>query len=345
MKLKHINIKRLTFNVFMLIAVSVIISFVLSGPVLFSSWNRFIKTASYGILIGGAFWTFNSILGNYTGKKLDWSKNPRKASMITFWAYIFTGAALSLIVPYFYFKFVFHVRSEDLYDVVITNSFIVFAIDLVFVSYYYSLDQVKYLIASMRNEEKLERENLIARYETLKNQVNPHFLFNSLNTLSGIVEKNGNKAVDYIKKLSDIYRYVLEQKDKELISVNKELEFVHDFIYLEKSRHGKALDFHENIRSKNAFVAPLAIQMLVENAIKHNIISDEHPLFIELFEQYGYFIIKNNFQKRKVVKKQQPVGLDNLIKRYAFLSERKVIIEETDSHFVVKLPVIQSLST
>jgi len=339
--MEKINIKKLILRFLFLFAISVVVSLFFNGLELFSSWMRFFKSVTYGMLIGAAYWLTNGILGRYVGRRRRWRKNPGKESMVTLWAFIFSGAVLSLIIPYFYFKYVFNIPEENFWFNVIFNSFIAFTVDLILISYFYSRYLVKSLSESMQKEEKLERENLLARYETLKNQVNPHFLFNSLNTLSGIVEKNSKQAVDYIKKLSDTYRYVLEQKDKELIPVHEELEFVRDYVYLEKIRHGDAFVFRLDISPGKAGVAPLALQMLIENAIKHNVISDEFPLFIDLFEEDGYFIARNNLQKKKVIRKQRAVGLENLISRYEFLSDKKVRVEETNNHFLVKLPVIQ----
>jgi two-component system, LytTR family, sensor kinase len=342
--MRRFTLKRILKQIFILLGIATVVSFFFDGFDLFSSWSAYLKSVGYGMLIGGSFWLNNSLLGRYTGHRFSWFRNSRKASMVTLWVYIFSGAVLSLVIPYFYFKYVFRPSPESFWFIVIFNSFIAYTVDLIFVSYFYSLYLVKQLTESLQKEERLERENILARYETLKNQVNPHFLFNSLNTLSGIVEKNSDKAIEYIRKLADIYRYVLEQKDKELIPVDIELEFVNDFIYLEKIRHGEALQFTCNIRSKKTSVSPLALQMLLENAVKHNVISDEYPLHIEITEEKGYFVVKNNLQKRKVVRKNHAVGLENLRRRYEFLSNKKIIIEETGTHFIVKIPVIQSLS-
>jgi LytS/YehU family sensor histidine kinase len=198
-------------------------------------------------------------------------------------------------------------------------------------------------IKSIEKNEELKRENLQAKYEALKNQVNPHFLFNSLNTLSGVVEQKPEMAADFIKKLSDIYRYVLEQNDKELVSINDELKFVEDYIFLSKIRFGKGLIFNSRLTiNQNFQVAPLGIQMLVENAIKHNIISDDMPLKIEMESENGFVIVRNNLQKKKtIISGIEPLGLENLKKRYAYLSDASVEVIESDSKFIVKLPIIE----
>jgi LytS/YehU family sensor histidine kinase len=208
---------------------------------------------------------------------------------------------------------------------------------------YYSKYLVRYYAQSLRSEEELKRENLVARYEALKNQVNTHFLFNSLNTLSGVVEQNPEKAVEYIKKLSDIYRYVLDQRDKELVHIEEELKFVADYIHLAKIRHGNGLELKQRITAgHNWYIAPLGLQILVENAIKHNIISDDMPLVIEIENSSEYLTVKNNSQKKSTVVKSNSIGLENLKNRYTLLSDKPVQIIDGDNYFMVKLPIIES---
>jgi LytS/YehU family sensor histidine kinase len=164
-----------------------------------------------------------------------------------------------------------------------------------------------------------------------------------LNTLSGVVEQKPEMATEFIKKLSDIYRYVLEQNDKELVSIHAELKFVEDYIFLSQMRFGKGLIFNSHImKDQNFHVAPLAIQMLVENAIKHNIILDDMPLKIEMESENGFVIVRNNLQKKKtIISGKEPLGLENLIKRYAYLSGEPVEVIESDGKFIIKLPIIE----
>ena len=135
-------------------------------------------------------------------------------------------------------------------------------------------------------QEKLKREQLALQYETLKSQVNPHFLFNNLNALTSLISTNPEKAIDFVKKLSEVYRYVLDQKDSEMVALDTELKFVESYVFLQKIRFGNNLDVQMDIRHKNFKVIPLSLQMLVENAIKHNEISDRHPLQIRIYSEY-----------------------------------------------------------
>jgi LytS/YehU family sensor histidine kinase len=248
------------------------------------------------------------------------------------------------MVPYIFDRFVWEeMTGKDLIYDVSAKALITIVLDLIVIYFYYSTYITNHWIKSIEKNEELKRENLLAKYEALKNQVNPHFLFNSLNTLSGVVEQKPELATDFIKKLSDIYRYVLEQNDKELVSIKDEVKFVEDYIFLTKMRFGKGLIFNSNLtNSPNLQLVPLGLQMLVENAIKHNIISDDMPLKIEMVVEKGFVVVRNNIQKKKtIISDKKPFGLENLKKRYEYLSGTSVQVFESDGKFIVKLPIIE----
>jgi hypothetical protein len=321
---------------------SFLILFLFDGKEMFSSFTRFFRGISYGFVFGLCFWQGNYFIAQTAGERLNWRKNAKKANTITLLFIFFYGVLVSICIPFIYYKYVFHVPPDKLYGHIIGGSFTGLTIDFAIVGIYYSGFLAKYWMQSIQREEQLKQENLISKYEALKNQVNPHFLFNSLNTLAGIVEKDSITATQYIKKLSDIYRYVLEQKDKETVSISEELQFAEDYIYLQKMRYGAGLNFVSGIMDRNGQVAPLALQILIENAIKHNVIADDQPLHIELLEDQDHYVIKNNLQRKKTMHQNSRIGLDNLFKRYEFLSSGKVEIQENGYEFIVRLPIIKS---
>lgn len=192
--------------------------------------------------------------------------------------------------------------------------------------------------------ERLQRESIAARYESLKNQVNPHFLFNSLNALTNLVYQDPDLAAKFIKQLSDVYRYVLDTRDREVVSLNEELGFLSSYLFLQQIRFGDKLKVDQQLTYVNSMVAPLALQMLLENAIKHNVVSEEDPLTIRFYAENDFIIVENNILKKSVRLEDSPgVGLDNIRKRYAFLSSIPVTVVETEKSFAVKLPVIQKM--
>ncbi len=282
-ELKRANHFNKISTIIFIVVTSTLIAFFFQGPKLFSSFIYYLKFSSYGYALGFSFWLGHSAIGKFTEEKLDWTKNLKKANIISLLMYIVYGFIVCSILPYLFYRYVLELSERDLFITVLIMALMIFSIDMIAISLFYSTYLTKYWKKSIEANEELKRENLLAKYEALKNQVNPHFLFNSLNTLSGVVEQKPELATDFIKKLSDIYRYVFEQNDKELVSVNDEMKFVEDYIFLSKMRFGEALLFNSDLPANNTIqIVPLGIQMLVENAIKHNIITDDIPLQIEI---------------------------------------------------------------
>ena len=198
---------------------------------------------------------------------------------------------------------------------------------------------------NFQRSEALAKENIRSQFEALKNQLDPHFLFNSLNTLAALIDESNEPAQKYLEQLSDVYRYVLVSKQKETVPLHEELAFVEAYIYLNKTR------FRDNLIVKNELpasamqqlVPPLSIQILVENAIKHNIVSKDKPLTLRLsMDTHGYITVENNVQKKNILEKSTKTGLQNMINRYALLTSQKVEVLHTDDIFSVKIPPLMS---
>lgn len=341
-----INKRSTLYNIILIsigiIAMSTVISLFFQGSQLFSSFSYYIKYVSFGCTYGLAFSWGNWFISTFT-EKLDWTKNPKKAKVISFLLFIVYGIIVGIAIPYTFDRFVWGMTGKDVFYDVSAKVLIILVLDLIAIYFYYSTYLTNNWIKSIEKNEELKRENLLAKYEALKNQVNPHFLFNSLNTLCGVVEQKPELATSFIKKLSDIYRYVLEQNDKELIFLQDEMKFVEDYIFLSKMRFGDALIFNANLPTNNTMqIVPLGLQILVENAIKHNVIADDMPLKIEIGIEGSFIIVKNNIQKKTtIISGKEPLGLENLKKRYAYLSGSSVEVIESGSKFVVKLPIIE----
>ena len=203
-------------------------------------------------------------------------------------------------------------------------------------------------------ENKVKQQKIIAgtanaKFESLKNQIDPHFLFNSLNVLSSLIEENPDNAQKFTTSLSKIYRYVLEQKDKELVSVEEELAFAKTYMNLLKMRFENSL-FYElpskedwiasSLTMTEAKVVPLSLQLLLENTVKHNVVSEQRPLHIRIFAEGDYLAIQNDYQKKEVLQDRQGVGLQNIINRYGIITNRKVLIEQNEQTFTVKIPIL-----
>lgn len=196
-------------------------------------------------------------------------------------------------------------------------------------------------------ENRIKQQKIIAgtasaKFESLKNQIDPHFLFNSLNVLSSLIEENPENAQKFTSSLSKIYRYVLEQRDKELVSVEEELAFAKTYMNLLKMRFENSIFYElpEKIENPDAKVVPLSLQLLLENTVKHNVVSEQRPLKIRIFERNNCLVVQNDYQKKEVLKDRQGVGLQNIISRYAILSDRKVRITQSEKEFTVELPLL-----
>lgn len=194
--------------------------------------------------------------------------------------------------------------------------------------------------ASIIEVERFKNESLRAQYESLKNQVNPHFLFNSLNALSSLVYDDQEKAVEFIRKLSLVYRYVLDHKDQELVPVKEELGFLENYIFLQKIRFGENLKVSIERGNEMGMIPPVSLQILVENAIKHNVVSMKKPLTIEVLLTENAATVRNNLQL-KTETDSTGIGLSNLRSRYEFLSKEPVKIDATETHFAVTLPILK----
>ena len=202
---------------------------------------------------------------------------------------------------------------------------------------------VRFRESEIRKFENIQKERMNFEYEQLKSQVNPHFLFNSLNTLVELIDEDSNKASDYTIHLSAMYRTLLSFRNRELISISEEMGLLDHYIFVQKCRFGDALQIQNTIdiaHSKNKKIVPLALQLLVENAIKHNEVSKAKPLTVFISMNDEYIIINNKLSPKISTEKGEGFGISNLQKRYLLLAEKEIIIENKSDHFVVKLPLL-----
>tara|TARA_R110002050_G_scaffold3935_3_gene20167 strand:- start:31657 stop:32910 length:1254 start_codon:yes stop_codon:yes gene_type:complete len=198
-----------------------------------------------------------------------------------------------------------------------------------------------------RQENKVKEQKIIAgtasaKFDALKNQLDPHFLFNSLNVLTSLIEEDPLQAQKFTTSLSKVYRYVLEQKNKDLVTVDEELAFAETYVRLLKMRFEDSIvfDIPGKCSDTAAKIVPLSLQLLLENAVKHNVVTVERPLRIRVYEEGGMLCISNNLQEKQVVGKSSGVGLRNIRERYQILSIKRVQIEKSASEFTVKLPIL-----
>jgi len=192
--------------------------------------------------------------------------------------------------------------------------------------------------------ERLIAENIRNRYEALKNQIDPHFLFNSLNTLNGLIGFDNNRAHKYVEKLSSVFRYTIQ--NKEVTTLQEELNFTDSYAYLMKIRYGENFEIEHDVSEKylSYYIMPISIQLLIENAVKHNVISNKYPLKIRIYTtRYNTIVVENRIQPKAYVVPSSGIGLANLSERYKMLFQKEIVISNNTSEiFRVEIPLIKS---
>ncbi|MBW6501122.1 MAG: histidine kinase [Bacteroidales bacterium] len=195
---------------------------------------------------------------------------------------------------------------------------------------------------ALKREQKLREENLVFQNETLKNQINPHFLFNSLNTISSLVQNQPEAAENFINHLSSFYRYILENGQKDRVPLQVEVDFIAGYFNLHRIRDEEKILLDIRIDDTDSFqILPVSLQILVENAIKHNSATREKPLTIKVYIEESFIVVKNNLQRKASQLRSTETGLRNLSERVSLITGRDLLIEETNDFFTVKIPLLK----
>ncbi|MCH9660186.1 MAG: 2TM domain-containing protein [Bacteroidetes bacterium] len=217
-----------------------------------------------------------------------------------------------------------------------------FIISMVITAIFYAIYFYRYKQENKVKEQKIIAKTASAQFDALKNQLDPHFLFNSLNVLTSLIEENPEAATRFTTALSKVYRYVLEQKNKELVTVAEELKFAKLYMSLIKMRFEDSIVFTvpETVSNLEARVVPLSLQLLLENAVKHNQVTPSKKLHISIKEEDGNLMVVNNIQPKKVLKKSSGVGLQNIRQRYGIITDRPMKIYQDERTFSVSIPML-----
>jgi sensor histidine kinase YesM len=300
-------------------------------------------TSFYCLIIGGTLWKGNQFVSYLIYKRIDIYKEPLR-SLVWNLTMMFVFTIVDIIVVNYLWWVVFYDHEVEF---LFNRGFLILLIQLivtiVITSIFYSISFFKAWREAAVNEERYKKESIHYQYKALKNQVNPHFLFNSLNSLTQLVNTDQKQAVKFIKQLSEVYRYVLEHKDNELVLLSEELDFVNNYIFLQKIRHDANLWVDIKIDGHmTSKVVPMSIQILVENAIKHNEVSGEKPLWIQITNDEDYIIVENNLQRRMVIQNSDGIGLSAIKRQYERLTDKTVIHIENDIKFIIKIPFIET---
>lgn len=255
---------------------------------------------------------------------------------VVFISILFT--VLFIYIPQYLFIPTVEFTAKGIRLTLVVTSFI-----SLFIYYFIERERVrKKLQEEFLRTEQLQKENFRTQLESLKNQINPHFLFNSLNVLNSLIFKDPAKANKFLRQLSEVYRAVLDVSGKSLTSLQSEMDLVNAYIFLMTTRFGDNLKFEISVSPEkmNHELPPSSVQMLIENAIKHNRFTNEEPLKILIYDEDDWLIIKNNIQTRTDKPYSKKIGLQNIINRYKLLTDRQVEIKQTENEFIIRLPLL-----
>ncbi len=324
-----------------MIIVGAIIYFILHAIVK-ESGKKPVSDFLVSIFITIFAWEGNLWIQHYMNLKYPWEKSPKERILLQLIGSQVFSAAVIFVCMEIYNAYICELPKE-IHDTMIVISLIIgVMVSIIIMSYEISIQFFNNWKKSLIEIEKYKSESYQAQLQNLKNQVNPHFLFNNLSVLSSLVYKDQDKAVDFINQLSKVYRYLLDNHEHELITLEDELKFIQSYTYLLKIRFDKNINFEFNIEHscKNKMIPPLALQILIENAIKHNEISSQSPLTISIHAQNNSIEIKNNLQLRTVYEMSSKLGLKNIQDRYLYFTQEKIEINSNNNFFVVKLPLL-----
>jgi len=307
-----------------------------------NSWYIFVRGVGYNLALILPLWLGNRYLAMGLDRYVGWLEAPVKRFLLSVLSTLLFTTVVVVVVNYSVLVWL-RGLEPDLLSLPRHKFMMLFqiVIAVLITVFMYGLSFFRSWRTLAVNAEKLKREHLMAEYETLKAQVNPHFLFNSLNALTSLVETDPAQAVTFIRKLSEVYRYVLDSRQKEIVPLQEELAFLEAYLYLQQIRHGKALQVQNQLsEGYRLMVLPLALQMLLENAIKHNMALEEQPLKVQLYLDGEYLVVQNNLQERRVREASTGTGLQNIKARYSYLTDKEVQVLCTGQSFTVKLPLL-----
>ena len=318
---------------------------------LFFSGERTLKGFMLTILISSMYSFLigigNGAINEFLNKRIPWSEATTKRTILS----VISILIINFILVYFcnYMNFVVFQKAATTEEFFsgkynFLNWFMI-NIALLISAFLHAksfMEELKKTSKKEVVEQKLIAKSANAQFETLKNQLDPHFLFNSLNVLSSLIDENPRQAQTFTASMSKIYRYVLEQKDKELVTVEDEIEFAKTYCELLKTRFEDSVDFIFDVKKEDyrKYVVPLSLQLLLENCIKHNYATSSKPMIIKVFSENDTLCIENNFQVREQMKESAGIGLANIVQRYSLLTDRNVFIEKSEDYFKVKLPML-----
>lgn len=308
-------------------------------------FNGYLPSAVFGLWAG-----FSALgIGQYLNRNFNWRQKHSLRFLIQCVLLYVVGLVLVAIYSE---MFIISLRNELTYTqfwLMYKDEFFKTVLILFILVFVYSLlDFVVYSYTQMKDEEvrsaEMMNNQLNLQFEALKSQLDPHFLFNSLNTISSLLYKDTEKAERFIRMFAESYRFIFKQNNQPLIPLQKELDFVQAYNYLLEVRFQEAYELKINLPEAilKSYVPPLSVQMLIENAIKHNLISQTTPLAVEIDSEKNYLCVRNNINPLREQPESFQIGIENIRKRYSYFTDESILLDKNE-HFKVSLPLISQL--
>jgi len=297
------------------------------------------------IVITVFVWEGNLRIDTLMNEKYPWVERPGKRLLIHM-ALSLVYSVLAIYLPMVAFnRFICDIPSENRSAIIYISIIVGLLITLIILAIEISTQFFHNWKSSLVEVEKYKTESALAQLQNFKNQIDPHFLFNNMSILSSLVYKDTDKAVDFINQLSKVYRYILDNRGNELVTLESELAFVKSYTYLLEIRFDKSIIFKFDIADEllKRNILPMALQMLIENAIKHNEVSVDFPLTISITANSNELTVTNNLQLRSNGEPNSQTGLQNIRDRYKYYTNREVEIFQHIDLFIVKIPILNSI--
>ena len=304
--------------------------------------NFIVYTVFLLVLVALILWRGNRLIWIYLDKRFPWDAYGKKR----FFIHLLSGYLLSigvLNICFLILRLAITKSFPDASQILTTNVFGLLLFVPTF-SMYFSIQFLNYWRKSEVEMEHYQKESVRSELKNLKNHLDPHFLFNNLNILSTLIDKCPERSKLFLGRFAQVYRKMLQSSSEDLVTLEEELSFLDSYIYLIETRFGKAVKFKMNISetSKSKMLPPLTLQMLIENAVKHNIGMDDNPLSIEIVSNEDEVAIRNNLNRKKLTESEKSgSGLDNVRNRIAYFSNRSIDIEETKEKFSITVPLFE----
>lgn len=344
MKINIVFFKPLTIWKFifinLLLAITIVLLFMRGS---LGSLQLFLMNLLWVFIICITQWSGILLVNHLINRKIKWIERPVLRSVVGIVSNICYSVIALTAVQFAMIFIVYGKAPDEAWQSVVQSMAITLLISLIMSLVFTAIGFFQAWRGAQINAEKLKAEMMAYKYESLRNQINPHFLFNSFNVLSDLVYADQAMAVKFIQQMSDLFRYVLDSRDKELVPLSEELDFMRSYSYLLKTRFEDKLNIVVDLEAEpGEYIVPMTLQLLVENAVKHNEISEAHPLSIVIRKSGNCLEIENTLQIKVVGGDSKKTGLRNIEQQFGFFTDKLIEISNLNGRFLVRVPILKA---